>query len=132
MRKSTGLILLFVCIAMVMIAGCSESKPIGTYTAPTTISGKGDMTTNLVIPHSGSYNFHVISKGNRAGMIVTIEGGKEDLDGKILYSKIVDNAYASGGIDGSKRISGFAPDTYKLTILTINNDAPWTISISTS
>ena len=130
MRNYAPILVFGMLIAILMSAGCNApQKDSGTYQVPVTVKGSGPAIFEFV-SHGGSHTFHVTSTGDHAGMIITVEGTKRNSNGEQKYGKIVNDPFAPSNVDVTKRISGFAPDTYTITISTINDNAPWSISIS--
>ena len=130
MRNYAPILVFGMLIAILITAGCNAPQNnTGTYQVPVTVKGTGPALFEFV-SHGGSHTFHVTSVGDHAGMIITVEGTKRNSNGEQKYGKIVNDPFAPANIDVTKRISGFAPDTYIVTISTVNDVAPWTISIS--
>jgi hypothetical protein len=127
MKKSFAL-LIITCFLIIIVAGCTSTKDMGTFNPPTTITGTGPATMKF-ISSGGSHTFHVTSSGDHAGMIITITGTKRDSEGKIKSGDIVHDAFAPEGIDVSKSIGGFIADTYTIEVMTTNDNAPWSIEI---
>jgi hypothetical protein len=129
MQKTTIGILLFVCIASVMVSGCTSIKDMGTVIPPTTVHGTGPAIIKFHALNS-SYTFHVVSKGDHAGMIITISGSEKNQGGEIQYHKIVNDPRAAAGVDVSKTLRDFTLEEYTIAIETVNDNAPWSIQIS--
>ena len=128
LNPSITLFALVLCIALVLVAGCTSEKNLGRVAVPGTVNGNGPATFEFVSP-GGSHIFHVVSTGSHAGMIVTVEGLNVDDSGKVL-AHIVENTDTTDGVDETKKLNMFTQETYKITVMTINDAAPWSIQIS--
>lgn len=128
MRTASIFLILLVCMAAVVTAGCAETKDLGSVTPPTTVTGTGPATVKL-ISLGGAHTFHVTSFGEHAGLIISITGTKRDTEGRTKSGTVVRDAMAPGNIDASKTLN-LPEDVYTLEVLTTNDKAPWSIQIS--
>jgi len=139
MKRRKILFIFLLYIALILVGGCTSEddyKNLGSFTAPTTISGEGNSRLTLTITNHTN-TFHVTTRGKKAALIMLLSTPRyngmkaqrgdiiRDLDWKTEKNETI-------------TLSGFRTANYHISIIAktedevrsgISEDTPWEMQV---